>query len=204
MRTQWFVHGVLAVWACLMILIGGSLMVSHWVPLPRPEIDDAAWSVTLANAQSELATGRWTALHFLYAECPCSRRVLEHVIDQSPRADVWERIVLIGNDPELAERIKSHGYEVDCVSPDELKLKYGVEAAPLLVVSDPQGTPRYAGGYTSRKQGPDIQDRKIIASLMAGQHVEAMPLYGCAVSRSLQSIVDPLGLKSRKEQFHFS
>lgn len=196
MRTQWFVHGVLAAWACLMIVIGASLMVSHWVPLPRPAVDDAAWRASLANIRTDQATGRWTALHFLYAECPCSRRVLEQVIEHPPRDGVTERVVLIGSDTELADRAAEHGYEVDCVSPEDLKAKYGVEAAPLLVVSDPDGKPRYAGGYTSRKQGPDFQDRRILAALMAGHDVEPLPLYGCAVSRRLQGIVDPLRLKS--------
>jgi hypothetical protein len=196
MRTQWFVQGVLAVWACLMIVIGASLMVSHWVPLPMPAVDDAAWSANLTNFCTDQASGRWAVLHFLYAECPCSRRVLEHVIEQPPRDGVTEWIVLIGSDVELAARAEKQGYKVDCVSPEELKSKYGVEAAPLLVVSDPDGKPRYAGGYTSRKQGPNFQDRQILADLMAGHKVPALPLYGCAVSRRLQGIVDPLGLKS--------
>jgi hypothetical protein len=201
MRTQWFVHGVLAVWACLMIVIGSSLMVGHWVPLPRPAVDDAAWSANLADIRTDEASGRWAVLHFLYAECPCSRRVLEHVIEQPPRDGVAERIILIGSDTALSARAERQGYEVDSVSPDELKSKYGVEAAPLLVVSDPDGTPRYAGGYTSRKQGPDFQDRHIIADLMAGHEVEPLPLYGCAVSQRLQGIVDPLGLKSNNKSF---
>ena len=198
MRIQWFVHGVLAVWACLMIVIGASLMVSHWVPLPRPAVDDAAWSANLADIRTDPASGRWAVLHFLYTDCPCSRRVLEHVIEQPPREGVTERIVLIGSDAALTTRAEQQGYEVDRVSPEELKSKYGVEAAPLLVVSDPDGIPRYAGGYTSRKQGPDFQDRHIIADLMAGYDVKPLPLYGCAVSRRLQGIVDPLGLKSNK------
>ncbi len=198
MRTQWLIHGLLASWALTMIVVGSCLMVSHWVPLPRPEVDDHQWWHTLANTRTDQVSGRWSAFHFLYAECPCSRRVLEHVIARAPHDDVVERIVLVGKNPSLGETAEQLGYEVDCISPEQLMIKYGVESAPLLVVFDPQGMPRYVGGYTSRKQGPDIQDGTIITRLLAGQEVEPLPLYGCAVSSSLQSIVDPLGLKSQK------
>jgi hypothetical protein len=181
--------------------IGANLMVSHWVPLPRPAVDDLAWTANMANIRIGQPTGRWTVLHFLYAKCPCSRRVLEHVIKQPPRSGVTERIILIGSDAPSVARIEEQGYEVDSVSPDDLKAKYGIEAAPLLVVSDPGNKPRYAGGYTSRKQGPDFQDRSIIANLIAGHDVEPLPLYGCAVSRRLQGIVDPLGIKSNNTNY---
>ena len=201
MRTQWFVHGVLAVWACLMIGIGASLMVSHWVPMPRPAVDDAAWRANLADIRTNQPSGRWTVLHFLYAECPCSRRVLEHVIERPPHEGVTERIILIGSDNKLAARAEQQGYVVDSVPPADLEAKYGVEAAPLLVVCGPDGKPLYAGGYTARKQGPDFQDQQIIADVMAGHDVEPLPLYGCAVSRRLRGIVDPLGLKSNNNSF---
>jgi hypothetical protein len=179
-----------------MIVIGASLMVSHWVPLPRPELDPTSSQTFLARFQSTKADGQWLAIHFLYAECPCSRRVLDRVTQRSPQAEVAERIVLIGDAPQLAAKAKERGFEIDCVAPQELLAKYGVEAAPLLMILDPDGHPRYSGGYTSRKQLLDIQDRAILKQLRSGQEVEPLPLFGCAVSGRLKSLVDSLGLKS--------
>jgi hypothetical protein len=196
MRSQWFVKACLGSWAVLMLLIGASLMVNHWVPLPRPEIEQNGSTASLASFQTINAEHCWSAVHFLYAECPCSRRVLDHLLEQSPRADVNECIVLIGDAAELAAKAESRGYEVDCVTPEELLTKYGVEAAPLLMVFDTVGRQRYVGGYTSRKQLLDIQNRTILEQLMSGQEVEPLPLFGCAVSGRLKSLVDPLGLKS--------
>jgi hypothetical protein len=196
MRSQWFVKACLGSWAALMLLIGASLMVNHWVPLPRPELEQSVGNASLASFQSADTTHPWTAVHFLYAECPCSRRVLNYLLEQSPREDVIERIVLIGDAGEFAMKAETPGYEVDCVTPEELLTKYSVEAAPLLMVFDSVGRQRYVGGYTSRKQLLDIQDRAILEQLMSGQEVETLPLFGCAVSRRLKSLVDPLGLKS--------
>jgi hypothetical protein len=196
MRFQWLVHACLGSWAVLMVLIGASLMVNHWVPLPRPTAEQIERKASHVSFQVGEAEQRWAVVHFLYAQCPCSRRVLDHLLEQSPSEDASERIVLIGDAVELTEKAEARGYKVDCVAPEELLAKYGVEAAPLLMIVGPDGRDRYIGGYTSRKQLLDIQDRMILDSLMSGQEVEPLPLFGCAVSGRLKSLVDPLGLKS--------
>lgn len=196
MRFQWLVHTCLGSWAVLMVVIGASLMVNHWVPLPRPAFEQTTSNAALVSFQTANDEHRWTAVHFLYAECPCSRRVLNHLLDQSPREDVSERIVLIGDAPELSSKAEAQGYSVDCITPEELLSKYGVEATPLLMILDPDGQQRYIGGYTSRKQLLDVQDKVILDQLMSGQEVEPLPLFDCAVSGRLKSLVDPLGLKS--------
>jgi hypothetical protein len=196
MNSQWVVRTLLVVWAAAMTMVGACLMVGHWVPLPGPALDNERPSAFVANLPSQ-AMGQWAVWHFLYADCPCSRRVLEHNLAHSPGEGVWERIVLIGGDAELAARARARGYDVDQVSPEQLKSKYGVEAVPLLVVIDPEQAVRYVGGYTSRKQGLDNQYQRILADLLAGTEVQAIPVYGCAVSQNLRSMVDPLGLKTK-------
>jgi hypothetical protein len=179
-----------------MVIIGASLMVNHWVPLPRPELEQTEGKTSLASFQIADANHHWVAIHFLYAECPCSRRVLDHLLEQSPRANAFERVVLIGDAEELFVKAEAQGYEVDSVAPEELLAKYGVEAAPLLMIFDPNGQQRYVGGYTSRKQLLNIQDRVILEQLQSGEDVEPLPVFGCAVSERLKSLVDPFGLKS--------
>jgi hypothetical protein len=191
MCAQWCVRIFLVIWAASLTVVGACLMVSHWVPLPN----STANQLTHENALLRADDGRWTVFHFLYTECPCSRRVLEHLLARSPRQDVDEQIVLIGHDPDLAARAQANGFKVDHVAAIDLKSKYGVEAAPLLVVVDPTSQICYSGGYTNRKRGFEVQDTTIVSKLLAGKAVETLPVYGCAVSKSLQTIVDPLRIK---------
>lgn len=192
---QWAVGSTLLVWAGFMTFLVSCLMVGHWISLPHPKADNAEWAGKLTGAAYDDSTPQWLALHVLYADCPCSIRILKQVVQREAYPGIRERIVLIGENPELAQAAQTQGYEVECVTPEQLWEQYGLESAPMLVVLDPDRSPRYSGGYTSRKQGPDIQDTAIIEKLLAGQNVESLPVYGCAVSNNLQSIVDPLGIK---------
>lgn len=169
-------------------------MVSHWVALPHPATTDQAWTTQLRQTRNTL-DDPWTVFHFLYSDCPCSRRILKHILDRVPVDGCRERIVFIGVDTQVAEAATQRGFEVDCVTPEMLKSRYGVEAAPMLTILDPAGTVRFAGGYTAHKQGPQIQDVKIINAFLDGAVVEELPVFGCAVSDRLKLLVDPLGLK---------
>ena len=58
----------------------------------------------------------------------------------------------------------------------------------------PDGTVRYVGGYTDRKQGLDAKDLAIVADTRAGQDVAPLPIFGCAVSARLRAALNPLGM----------
>lgn len=200
---------IVVVWGGALLMVTSSLMVGHWVTLPHPatgttigtlvsqptgglsQVTDPLTEMPIFDGSSK----RIFAFHFLYGDCPCSRRVLRTIVDRDPVHGVSERIVLIGDDPELKSKAIARGFEVETVTPDELKDRYGVDAAPLLLVANSNGLIQYSGGYTSRKQGLDVSDVSIIHHIVNGQTVEELPLYGCAVSDTLKSIIDPLGLK---------
>ncbi|TWU04076.1 hypothetical protein [Neorhodopirellula pilleata] len=192
--TSIFQRVFFSTWVAGLLLVCASLMVGHWVTLPHPRAGEIV-PRTVGWATPSDSEKQVFAFHFLYGDCPCSRRVLKHVLSRQPIPGAIERIVLIGQDQQGQADAIGLGFEVDVVTPAQLKELYGVESAPLLVVSDGSGTIRYSGGYTSRKQGLDIQDQTIIQKTIADQDVEGLPLYGCAVSKSLRAIVDPLNLK---------
>lgn len=181
-------------WAGTLCVIVASLMAGHWVVLPRPvhgaQLPIESFSEAGLNAENDCHT-----FHFLYSDCACSKRVFKQVLNRKPIANANERIVLVGENSELEASARKQEFDLDVVTPEELKSSYGVESAPLLVITDGLGTIRYSGGYTSRKQGLDVQDVDIIQRTLAGDEVEGLPLYGCAVSKGLQAIVDPLNLK---------
>lgn len=181
-------------WGVGMTAVVASLMVGHWVPLPHPQIG-TQFPSPHGTPDADQARGL-TAYHFLYSECPCSQRVFDHVMNRNAMDGVNERIVLIGDPNQQALDVSGRGFDVECLSPQEVKKKYGVESAPLLIVTNSMNAIVYSGGYTARKQGLHIEDVAIIEAAAASEAHEQFPLYGCAVSKRLKEIVDPIGLKA--------
>jgi len=183
-------------WAALSLGVTSALMMGHTYALPRPSTANRELRAAIARDRGPEDRGRWLVHHFMYSRCRCSQRVVASLVTRGPLPSVRERVVLVGAHPEYEAALHAARFALDVVTPERLKARYRVEAAPLLVVSDPVGEVRYAGGYTERKQGPAVQDVAIVRALMRGQGASELPLFGCAVSRSLQMMLDPLGLKS--------
>ena len=184
-----------ALWAGAATLIGASLMVGHWTTLPKPPAHDSQMTAAVATLRASRDDGRWMAVHVLYTSCRCSQRIFDHVVARPRVGGVAEKLVLIEHDAKLEQRARAAGLSVEVVTQRQLSERFNLVAAPVLVVVDGGGTVRYLGGYTDRKQGPDIRDVAIIEDLVAGQAADALPLFGCAVSQQLQRVLDPLGIK---------
>jgi hypothetical protein len=185
---------LLGTWALATLLIGSVLMADHWIGLPLPERDEATLQAALARLEPT-AAGRWQLVHVLYAECRCSDRALEYLSRRARPEGVADRVLWAGQGGARLEPVRARGFLVHEVSRAALERGFGIRSAPLLIVVDPAGTPRYAGGYTVRKQGLDYQDLEILGELRRGASTEQLPAFGCAVSEVLQSALDPLGIK---------
>lgn len=181
-------------WALAMLLIGSVLMADHWIGLPLPEPGEATLQAALARLEPS-AAGRWQLVHVLYAECRCSDRALQYLSGRARPQGVVDRVLWAGESGRRLAQARARGFIVHEVSRAALEREFGLRSAPLLIVVDPAGTPRYAGGYTVRKQGLDYQDLEILAELRRGGSAGQLPAYGCAVSEDLQSAVDPIGIK---------
>jgi hypothetical protein len=131
----------------------------------------------------------------LYAECGCSRGVLEHVAQRAAPPGCDEIVLLVGQDPQAERLCAERGLRCVVLSAEQLAEQYGVEAAPLLLVTDPHGRTRYSGGYTGAKRSLAFQDLALLERLVAGESVAPLPVFGCGVSASLQDALDPFGLK---------
>lgn len=188
-RRQWLVYAALGAWFVVMGAVAASLLARHLVSLPPPE--DTAPLASLRTADD---TGRWMAVHVLYTECPCSRRIIEHLLASERPLYVVEHVVLVGAEGGLANALRVRGFHVVEVTPDELATRLGIDAVPLLVVLAPDDTTRYSGGYTERKQGPDPRDLEIIARARAGYGDPGLPVFGCAIGRALRQTFNPLDL----------
>jgi hypothetical protein len=196
-------RGVLSLWFPTVLVVCAYLLGGHVLTLPAPANDSVRLTSAFAAMRSPPAEERWMALHVLYKGCRCSTRVLEHLLARGAEVGTKEQIVLVrtgddsgeADDAALGTRIRAAGFDLETLSTEELARRYGVEAAPLLVVSDPRGTVRYVGGYTDHKQSVVIRDHEILSALRGGGGVAALPVFGCAVSKELGQRVDPLGLR---------
>jgi hypothetical protein len=138
----------------------------------------------------------WRLTHVLYGACECSSRVLSHLRTRGVIPKVSEQVVFVGRDGGTrTAALRARNFRVSAIEPSELKTRYGLEVAPLLIIEAPDGAIRYLGGYTERKQGPVIRDRELLNALQRGQDEATLPVFGCAVSRALQDLLDPLKLK---------
>ena len=191
---QVVVTALLTLWFAAMSFVCSTLMIGHWVQLPTPKVGSRQPFATDSDTSVSL---KWRALHFLSSECVCSQRILKHLLQREPLSDIEEKIIIVGGLDATRELVAGSRFAIDWTSPEELKSKYGVEAAPLLVVLDSDETIRYSGAYTARKQAYPIQDVLLIKRALAGESIQSLPLFGCGVSGEMQSLTDPLGLKKK-------
>jgi hypothetical protein len=184
-------------WVPFALLAGASLLAGHWRTLPTPAADDARLVTGLAELRSAEDGDRWMAVHVLYAACKCSRRVVEHLVDDPRPAWIVDKVLLVGSEEAVDAKLAAGRMTVVRVTPEQLANEFAVEGAPMFAVVDDRGVIRYRGGYTERKQGLAIQDVAILERLRADDVVPTLPLFGCAVSRRLQALLDPLGLRDQ-------
>lgn len=203
-KTRRLGRVALVAWIPALLLMISSLMTAHWVPLPVPGSEDPLLASGIASLAPRGLSPNWLAAHVLYEDCACSRRVGEYLLTSKRPIGLREIVILVRESgvvdqsnpaPAVAEALRGRGYTVRVCGRAQLQSDFGIVAAPLLVVTRPDGSVAYSGGHTSRKQGMDYVDRSIVARLREGHSVSPLPVFGCGVSRSLQDALDPLGLK---------
>jgi hypothetical protein len=172
----------LAVWFVVMVTIGAGLLAKHIVALPAPAKDQKL-AASLDALRRPETRGAWLAVHVLYADCRCSQRIVDHLLTTERPHDWSEMVLWVGNQAPVSA-LEQH-FDVRRVSMADLA-RFGIEAAPVLVAVDPAGHVRYAGGYSERKQGPVIDDLRILQATRDPDAVASLPVFGCAVSDRLK------------------
>lgn len=189
------------VWAAACVVVGTYLLATHLLTMPAPAPTDPVLHRGIAARRGAHQLDRWLVLHVVFDECVCSQRVLDHLLADPRPPGLAERIVLVTEHRAARAAwiaaIPAHGFELDVVTPEQLVAEYHIEAAPMLVIVDPQDTVRYVGGYTPRKQAADVRDIVVIAAVQRGELVEPLPTFGCAIGRALNSRLDPLGIRAK-------
>ncbi len=188
------IRAFLVVWAVVLSVICTVFMVGHWVTLPVPDVEDEQVQGGLRELVGQ-SSDSWHLVHVLYSQCRCSQRIFDYLLESERPRGAREVVLLVGPHESFSRSARARGFSVEHVAPEELKLRYGIESAPLLLILSPDGAVRYSGGYTARKQGIDYRDITLLAELQARGDADRLPLYGCGTSRELQSYLDPIGLK---------
>jgi hypothetical protein len=177
-------NAALGVWFASMVVLGAGLLARHVVALPTPA-PSALLAASIDGLRTPATRGKWLAVHVLYAPCRCSQRIADHLLSTERPRD-WSEVVLwVGASPTPPAGLEQR-FDVRRIGTADLS-RYGLESAPMLVTVDPDGRIRYAGGYTERKQGPVVDDLRILdASRGATSLLAGLPIFGCAVSERLQ------------------
>lgn len=180
---------LLPAWFLMSSLVSASLLARHVVPLPR----GAATDGRLGALRPVTARG-WLVVHVLYASCKCSEQIVHDLARRGTGGDASEVVLWIGTEATLEAELEAAHFTLLRIGAEELLPRFGIEAAPLLLIVGPDDVPRYRGGYTDRKQGYRVHDAELLREAMNGTAPVALPLFGCAVSQRLREIIDPLRL----------
>lgn len=178
-------------WFVVMTLVMSSLMARHLVALPAPVASGALISSLGALRQQP----GWMMVHVIYGPCPCSGRIVTHLIERRAQPGVNEHILLTQDEGRFGAKLSQSGFIVHHLTPDELAARFKISSSPMLLILNPKDHPHYIGGYTAQKQGPAPQDLTLLARAQAGEGMPSLPILGCAVSAQLRSLLNPMNLR---------
>jgi hypothetical protein len=194
-KKAWTGRFLLAAWALIAVIGLAYLSREHLASLPEPGNE-----ALLGRALLRLRRGSNASflVHVVYGECSCSRSLFAHLLARGRFSGAEELILYVGTGSNKQQAAERSGFEFSAISDSELVSRYGLEAAPVLVVFDANGKLRYAGGYYDHPATITPLDERIHAHLATGASVQALPVFGCAVSPRLRKSLDPLrALSSR-------
>jgi hypothetical protein len=174
----------LGIWLAIGIIAGGLLLLRH-AAYRVPEADDAH----LQALTSKLAPNKFGVAHIMYRSCACSSRTITHLLERGALPSIDELVVIVDDDGTSApddQLLVAAGFRVQTITPLILKERFGIHAAPVLVVARPDHSVAYIGGYNRHKQEPRYADVAIVDDVIHTTETSALPVFGCATSAALE------------------
>lgn len=188
-RRGFWLGAVFVFWVVSISIPLGLFSASHQAVLPV-----AQESVAITpNA----GPSNWHIVHVLAEECPCSRSVVEYLLERGSKGEMVEEVVLLGGSDSSLEKLRAAGFEVRAVDSEDFCQSVGSEGVPFFQVVRGNAAPAYSGAYfdSAFRATSGFLDLKTFSRIEAGGFVVNRPVYGCATSERLQSILDPFGFK---------
>ncbi len=145
---------------------------------------------------NQSAQKKWSQLHFLGADCECSKNIFNSLMNRSPLLDINEQIFVIGKNDLWIKQLKAKGYSVENGEMENFSKHFSINAVPQLSILDEKQNLLYSGGYTS-KRGPasTVEDQSILAELIKHHTTQERPIFGCLNGSVNRRIADPMSLK---------
>jgi hypothetical protein len=174
---------LLAGWVVIALVGLAALSVNHMASLPESN-DEALLS--RAMLQLRRSSSDNFLVNVIYSECSCSRALFAHLMARHSFPGAEEAILFVGVDANKQELAHRAGFTFTEVSGEDLSLRFGLEAAPVLIVFNSAGRLLYAGGYYAHPATITPLDETIYSQVAAGATVKPLPVFGCAVSLRLR------------------
>jgi len=198
LRSGTFQAALIGIWAIVVAVPLSFLMASHILPLPNTPVlkRTSAYSENLFSNTST-SQPRWTAVHILVADCPCSTEVASHLISRGASQEMQENVWVVGGTAPWETALMAKGFKLEHREAEEVARESGVEGGPWLQLIAPSAGVVYSGGYSEGRPRceNDFKELALFRALKHGIAVETYPAFGCAASQRLKKKMDPFGLK---------
>lgn len=179
----------LGLWAVSITIPLGLFSAAHMAVLPV-----AKESV---SGQAEMSGSGWGIVHVLSEDCSCSRSVLEYLLERKSKVQMAEEVVLLDASDGSLDLLRAAGFLVSTAESENFCSAYGSEGVPFFQVLTPEDETAYSGAYfdSAYRGTSGFLDLETLDRLKAGGLVFDRPVFGCATSDRLKSILDPFGFK---------
>ncbi|MBK1878289.1 hypothetical protein [Pelagicoccus mobilis] len=139
----------------------------------------------------------WRLVHVLAEDCPCSKSVIEYLVQRNAQQTLVEEVVLLDGSDALVDRLRMSGFSVTVLEAEDLCESLGSEGVPFFQVIEGGRSPRYSGAYfdSAHRATNGFLDLKTYSRIKDGGFVLNRPVFGCATSERLRALLDPFGLK---------
>ena len=180
-------------WILWGISISALLMLMHSWHLISFDLPSFARSPAAHSAFDDRQVDQWYVYHILGEGCSCSKVVMNFLTSRGELAGVNEKILWVGKREDWKNKAKDSGFGFELVKYKERSEFAGLPA--MLIFHGTQQ--KYSGGYAERfiSTEAQIQADEIIKKTMDNKALASLPIRGCALSKKLQSYIDPLNMK---------
>ena len=119
-------RSIFFIWVALLFVTSTSLTAAHLYSLPKPDASNTVTRHALDSLRSSSERDSWLAVHVMYAQCRCSRRILEHLASSPRPQGAREKLLLVGSREDLAptlERIAARGIALHPTTAEGQRMK---------------------------------------------------------------------------------